>query len=77
MIIAKRAIKSSVLRKYAETDGASNPVPNGDRPNALRMIASNCSRTAVVAGDVTAADSTDSEIADEIIGVGSWVAKNI
>lgn len=71
-IMVRRAMKSSVFKGYAEMEGGSKPVPNGERPNALRMIASKCSRTAVVAGEVVAADSTDErEVAVERIGVGS------
>jgi hypothetical protein len=47
--------------------------PKVDRPSALRIIVSKCSRAAVVAGE----DSTERDVAVDGSGGGRCVARNI
>ena len=77
--IVRRAMRLSVVKKFLHVlyDG-SEPMPNVERPRARRMMLSNCSSAAVVAGEVwAAADSTDNAVAEEGIGVGRCVARNM
>lgn len=76
MSIVRAAMASSALGRYQRLVIVIFGTPKVDRPRALRMMVSKCSRAAVVAGDVVA-ESTDNAVAVEGRGVGRWVARNI
>lgn len=65
-IMVKVAIESSALGRYQRAVAVGSGIPKADRPSALRMISSKWSRAAFVATD----DSTESEVAVEVIGIG-------
>jgi hypothetical protein len=74
--IVSAAVISSALGKYQGLLESVSDVPNVDRPKARRMRLSKCSSAAVVAGEVVA-PSTDSAVAVDGIGGGTWVARNM
>lgn len=70
------AMASSALGRYQRFRESGSGIPKVDLPRAFRIMLSKCSRAAVVAGDVVA-DSTDSAVAVEGRGGGTWVARNM
>lgn len=68
------AIASSALGRYQGPLAVGSGMPNADRPRALRIILSKCSRAAVVTG---VADSRASSVAVDGMGAGTCVARNM
>lgn len=75
--VVRKAIISSVPIMYQLLDTVSTPLPKVDRPRARRMMASKCSRAAVVTGEAVASDSRVNSVAVEGIGVGRCVVRNM
>lgn len=67
-----------IVNQELEVDSPEvpNPLPNVERPSALRMMASKCSSAAVVSGEGEA-PSRASSVAVDGIGGGMWVARNM
>lgn len=53
-----------------------NPVPKVERPRAVRISASKCASAAVVSGEGEAL-SREMDVAEDGMGGGRWVARNI